>query len=176
MEKEKEKSKITGLRNMRIVYSIAGIFLVLSLLAIILGFLVINQLPYNQPILSNGLTYVTWVYQSSNVPMNTMGILLSADKTKSILFSDNLYVLDLKNQIILWKALPISLNTFYAYLTLSPFGNLTIETFNQDSSNFQEIWRSNSLCKQDIYNLTVTNEGIMQISNANSSIVIWNTK
>ena len=118
----------SGLRNMRIIYGICAICAILSIVAIILGFLAINQLPYNQTPISNGLNNILNIYRSSDIPMNTCGMMFSADKTKCLLFLDNLYVFDLVSQKVLWKALQDSIS-LYSFLTLSIYGVLSDTNF-----------------------------------------------
>lgn len=169
----KEKSK--SLQKMRIVYAIAGLFLALAIVAIILGFLAMNQLQYNQPTVTNGLSYVSYSYHSSDVPMTSMGLIFSANKTKAILFTDNLYILDLTTSLILWKALSTPILSATIFLTLSPFGTLSLQTLSADSSNVEEIWTNETQGNQDAYSLTVTNDGNMQVSSVTSSQILWST-
>jgi hypothetical protein len=169
---------VQNVRKMRIVFAIAGLAVMFAIICIVLAIVLGAQVNPPQAA-SNGLVLVTTNLSNSSNPMRSGNFIFSPDRSKMLLLTDNLYVIDLSLQSqtkqaksILWSAASNNNCNCDLFLTLS--GNATLQVQALDSNNQTiEIWSNNISLPNDNYFLQISNEGIVQIVNASKLQVVW---
>lgn len=184
-EKQKQQTKF-NVKQMRIVYSITVLSLILAIVCIVLAFYTPSQVPsYATPSSGNlstsGIDNVLTNYQTNNTIMTTPGLLFSPNRQNMFLFSDNLYLIRLPSGIptpIVWSASPtnFSLNpSSLPILSLTAQGILQVEILDPITHTYQILWSSknNKLEPTANYYLQVTNSPQLQILSSLTSEIIW---
>lgn len=167
-----------NVKKMRIVFALSAIAILFAIVCLVLAVAAGGQLaPIPPP--STGLNALLPSYQSNNPPMQQGGFLLSPNRTKMLLFTDNLYTIDLlpsaSTNPVLWSANNGIFPYASSFLTLSANATLVVQTLDSEGT-LQTLW-SNEFETQntDNYLLQISDAGQLQILTSNLNLV-WFAK
>lgn len=169
---------VDNIRQMRIVYTISALAVIIAIVLIVVAAVVGAQVNPAPPE-NNGLNNLQSTYNSSDKPMRPGAFLLSSNKTKMLLFTDNLYVIQLSTTVgktspVLWSATATPIFPYSSFLTLSSTGKLDIQILNE-TGTVVILWSNNiQTGKEDSYRLQVTDNGQAQVLNL-AGDVTWSS-